>query len=111
MADIHTTNIPILQQPKSNIITNPLIIPKEDPEEINDMNENNDISDMTLSQINQNVSSSFLGLCQDILQKPKEERWNNYIFIIIQKDNRYKFLLILVFFIFIFYIIVKAFES
>lgn len=111
MTDIHTTNVPILQQQKSNIITNPLIIPKEEKEEINDINENNDISDMTLSQINQNVSSSFLGLCQDILQKPKEERWNNYIFIIIQKDNRYKFLLILIFFIFVFYIIVKAFGS
>lgn len=112
MADlnIYTENTPILKQQKSDIITNPLIIPKE-IEESSEISEKNDvnINELTLSEINQNISESFLGLCNDLLQKPRNEYWNNYIFIILQKDNRYKFLLILIFFIFLFFILVKSF--
>ncbi len=109
----NTSPIPILQQPKSEIITNPLIIPKEieiENESDNEIKENSKtIFDMTLGEINKNISSSFLGVCEDLLNKPKEEKWNNYIFIILQKDNRYTFLILLCLFIFLFYIIVREF--
>lgn len=107
----NTPQIPILQQQKSDIITNPLIIPKEIESEIvsDEKEEKKTISDMTLGEINKNISSSFLGVCEDLLNKPSEERWNNYIFIILQKDNRYTFLILLFLFIFLFYIIVREF--
>lgn len=87
---------PILQQTKSDIITNPFI--KES---------NDDIKNPTFTQINTNVSTTFISLLDDLFNKPEIESWNNYLPKILLKDNRYNYLAVLLFFIALYILLVK----
>lgn len=86
---------PILQQTKSIITTNPLI--KEIDPNVNP----------SFSQINKNISITFMELLDDLFNKPDTENWNNYISIILLKDNRYNYLAVLLFFVALYILLVK----
>jgi len=101
--------IPILQQPKSSITTNPFI-----PNEVKQMelemidqeankiiqeqyrqSQASGIGNMSLKQLGQNISISYVGILDDLFVKPTNKSWDIYIFEIIQKDGRYGYLGIL----------------
>lgn len=111
----------ILQQQKSNIITNPFISDSqkqieldEITEKVNDIvlqnyntNISSSIQNLSLSDINKNISKSCIGLLDDLFNKPTDIKWLDYIQIIIKKDQRYTYLGFL--FIFIaFYILLVS---
>lgn len=85
---------PILTQTKSNITTNLFI--KEDI-----------ILNPTFTDINKNVSTTFINLLDDLFNKPKLESWTTYLPIIVLKDNRCNYLAVLLFFIGLYILLVK----
>jgi hypothetical protein len=99
--------INILSQQKSNITTNPYIkVGNTKNEETIQLNINanaNNTNNPKFSEINQNLSSNVLGFFDDLFVKPPDETWNDYIPMILAKDDRYNyigvFLLLVAFFI------------
>lgn len=98
---------PILQQPASSKInTNPFIpnqqrelelkvIQRQANEIIEDAyksNKTSSIANLSLKQINKNISDSFLGIVDDIYKKPKDINWKDYFPKILEKDQRYAYL-------------------
>lgn len=84
---------PILQQTKSNITTNPYIV----PEPLNP----------TFTDINKGISQSFIGLLDDLFNKPDDANWDDYLKMIIAKDNRFNYLAVLLFFIALYILLIK----
>lgn len=113
MSNNQITNIqnpvPILQQERSSIITNPFIPNEQKTSELQILdteankimedawikNKNNSIKNLSINNINQNVSSSFIGLMDDLFMKPKDKPWREYIVEIFSKDQRYTYIGIL----------------
>ena len=89
---------PILQQTKSDITTNPFIIETIDTESIT--NERHET-------ISTSMSMSFIGLLDDLCNKPDNYNWYDYLRIIIVKDNRYTFIAILFFIIALYILLIK----
>ena len=85
----------ILQQPKSDITTNPYI-----KEAKIDQNQ-------TFNQININTSIAFMGLLDDLLNKPDNVYWNDYLLEIINKDQRYNYISVLLFFIALYILLLR----
>lgn len=83
----------ILQQPKSSIITNPLIPNKQTDIEIE--YEPVKVQTMPLQELHNNISNSCLGLLDDLLHKPSNVTWNTYIITSLQKDERYTYIAVL----------------
>lgn len=98
--------IPILQQPKSKIITNNLI-PNEQREieyETIDLQEKQKLDKKkeeyrkkgikyeSFGTIHKRISESILGIMTDFFEKPKEEYWSKHIINIFVKDERYAFI-------------------
>jgi len=97
----------ILQQSKSNIVTNPFI-PNEQREielRVLDYQANkiieeaykknkttSGISSLTINDINKNVSSSTIGFLDDMFKKPENTLWGDYLQEIIQKEQRFAYL-------------------
>lgn len=108
IANLQNT-VPILQQERSTVTTNPFIpneqktielekIDKEANliiEEQYKKNKSNSIFNLTIAEINKHVSSSFIGFLDDLFTKPQDVSWKVYIPMIIQKDQRYTYLGIL----------------
>jgi hypothetical protein len=88
---------PILQQTKSQITTNPFIQETGSDEQINP----------TFNQINENISVTFVGILDDIFNKPDDESWNSYLPKILSKDQRYSYIAVLIFFIALYILLVK----
>lgn len=86
----------ILSQTKSDITTNPFIKP-DDTKPIN----------KTINQINTNVSTTFMGFLDDLFNKPDDESWSSYLFVIIKKDERYNYFAVLLFFIALYILLIK----
>jgi hypothetical protein len=101
-----TNPIPILQQERSQITTNPFI-PNEQQtfeleqldtkanqiiEETYNKNKTNSIANLNLRDISKNISSSFIGILDDLFNKPEDIKWIDYIFFIFQKDQRYAYI-------------------
>jgi len=87
---------PILQQTKSIITTNPFIIPTENKPET-----------ITFTDINKGVSKSFIGIFDDLFNKPDDANWDDYLKMIIAKDDRFKYLTVLLFFIALYILLIK----
>lgn len=87
----------ILSQTKSDITTNPYIIPKEP-----NINFNPNFSD-----INKGVSVTFIGFLDDLFNKPDTDTWVSYLPKIFNKDQRYNYFAILLFFIAIYILLIK----
>jgi hypothetical protein len=101
--------VPILQQEKSNITTNPFIpneqkikeleiIDKEANKIIEDAynkNKTSSISNLSIKDIITNISDSVIGLLDDLFSKPENINWKDYLSSILQKNQRYTYLGIL----------------
>lgn len=120
IANISNT-VPILQQERSQIVTNPFI-PKEQKvielqeldkqansiiEQQFNQNKTSSIANMTLKQINTNMASSILGFFNDLFTKPSDIPWGTYIPTILEKDQRYAYFGILFIIIAIYMLITK----
>lgn len=86
----------ILSQTKSDITTNPYVIPKEPI-----------IYNPKFSDINKGVSVTFMGFLDDLFNKPDTDNWPNYLQQIITKDERYNYFAVLLFFIAIYILLIK----
>ena len=118
-----TINTPtnILSEQKSKITTNPFISDiqktielKDIQSEINeiiknDYNQNmtSSISNLSLSEINKNISTSCIEFMNDCFNKPIDIPWSIYIQIILKKNQRYTYFGILFIFIAIFLLIIS----
>lgn len=83
--------IPILQQQKSVITTNPYITGIIQQKEITQKSP-------TFNEINTKLSISIMGLIDDLFIKPNDVPWSNYIVMILEKDQRYTYLCVLIVF-------------
>jgi hypothetical protein len=118
-----TTSVPssIVSHQKSNIVTNAFIRDEQKQMEINSLeNEVNDIitknyndnitssiRNLSLSEINANISISCIGILDDIFDKPKSTSWGEYIQIILKKDQRYTYIGFLLIFIAFYFLLVN----
>jgi hypothetical protein len=78
--------IPILQQRKSYITTNPYVLgrqPIETPHKL---------LSRPFTNFSKNLAQSCMGFLDDLYIKPNEEPWYSYIIFIIYKDNRHTYL-------------------
>ena len=103
----------IVSHQKSNIVTNAFIRDEQKQMEIDSLenevnyiitknyNDNitSSISNLSLSEINANISKSCIGILDDIFDKPKSTTWGEYIQIILKKDQRYTYIGFLLIFI------------
>jgi len=108
---------PILLQERSKITTNPFI-PNEQREielsmldkRSNDIlikkNQQSKFTNLSIQQINANISKSVIELMDDLFMKPESESWIDYIKEIMQKDDRYSYIGILLILIAVYMIIV-----
>jgi hypothetical protein len=104
---------PILQQPKSEITTNPFIsneqkiieieeIQKEANKIIEDVYKENKISGLkytTFSDINSRISDSIIGILNDLFEKPNDVSFFEYIQTIFLKEQRYAYIGVFLIFI------------
>ncbi len=123
IANLHHPT-PILQQKGSSIVTTNPFIPQDQREHeleeisteanniINEVYKHNvtssSIKDMTVSEINGNISSSVLGFLDDLFSKPDEVPWRHYLPMILQKEQRYTYFGVLLVFISVFMLIVRG---
>ncbi len=98
--------VPILKQERSEIITNPFIPNEQKSKELEILDKDankiiedaynkskvNSISNLRLRDILTNISSSYIGIMEDIFNKPLDKDWLSYIQEIIIKDNRYTYI-------------------
>jgi len=87
--------VSILQQTKSQITTNPFI------------KERDTIINPTFNNINENVSVTFMDILDDLMNKPDDETWIDYIPKILYKDNRLSYIAVLLFFIALYILLIK----
>jgi hypothetical protein len=99
-----TQQPPILQQQKSKIITNPFISDNVKLAELNDLQDNANliiqneydkstgISSLSLFEIHKNITNSFIGFLNDLLNKKDDSPWIEYFFAILKKDQRYVYI-------------------
>lgn len=113
--------IPILQQERSKITTNPFIPNTQRIRELEELdidankiieaeynkNKTTSVVNLSIREINKNVSSSVIGLLDDLFKKPKDIPWRVYLPIIIQKDQRYTYIGVLFIIIAIYMLLVK----
>ena len=97
--------INILQQEKSSITTNPFVQPKTNIQ--NDTPKNIKVKPPTFFDINQKLSTSIMGLIDDIFEKPDDIPWIKYLQIILEKDERYTYLTVLFIFTSLFIILLN----
>jgi hypothetical protein len=88
---------PILQQTKSKITTNPFIKETGFDAPVNP----------TFNKINENVSVTFIGILDDLFNKPDNESWNSYLPKILSKEQRSSYLAVLLFFIALYILLIK----
>ena len=123
-----THPIPILQQPKAEMTTNPYItgpvsstdslqqskkedqiqkdqIQKDQIQKEKSQKYTQDTGAIGFGDFNQNMSVSIMGLMDDIYEKPTHIAWNEYIIKIIKKDDRYNYIVITLMFITMFIIL------
>lgn len=118
-----TNPTPILQQDRSSKLTTNPFIPNEQrereimtiQEEANSIiedayqeNKTSSVRNMTLNQIHGNISNSVTGIIDDMFSKPSDVPWRLYLPTILQKDQRFAYLGILLILIAIFMILARG---
>lgn len=113
---------PILQQEKSTTLTtNPFITEEQRKRELQDIqdsanklladaynkNKTTSIADLSLNEINKNMSSSIIGFFDDLFVKPVDITWKDYIPMILERDNRYTYIGVLLILIALYMLIAK----
>jgi hypothetical protein len=113
--------VPILQQERSQITTNPFIPNSQKIKELEELdkdaaeiieseynkNKTTSIYNLSIKEINKNISSSVIGFLDDLFKKPKDIPWRLYLPMIIQKDQRYTYIGVLFIIIAIYMLLVK----
>lgn len=107
--------INILQQEKSSITTNPFVQPRsytiqdttQDNNTIQDTPKENIPKPPTFYDINKKLSTSIMGLIDDLFEKPDDIPWLKYIQMILDKDERYTYLTVLFIFTTLFIILIN----
>lgn len=114
--------VPVLQQDKSKITTNPFIPNQQREKELaviqNDANKiiaeqynkntTSSIKHQTLAEINVNIGKSLSGIFDDLFRKPTDTTWLAHLSNIFQKDQRYTYVGILCIFIAIVFILIQS---
>ena len=99
--DLVDSPVPILQQTKSVITTNPYITGAL-PTNTNNLPVK---KSPTFNHINSKLSESVLGIIDDIFVKPNDIPWSNYLVMILEKGERYTYLCVLLIFITLFLVL------
>lgn len=95
--------IPILQQQKADFTTNAYLSKIYIDNTDNTDNDKQIIENPLINNsINKNLSMCIMGLIDDCINKPDDITWIQYTPIILQKDNRFTYLLIFIIFIVLF---------
>jgi hypothetical protein len=96
----------VLQEPRSKITTNPFIPEAQRTAELDQIqdqanaiieqqylaNRTSTIQNMSLKEIMRNISNSVIGFLDDVLNKPGNIRWRDYIPKILKQDQRYTYI-------------------
>ena len=98
--------IPILQQPISSITTNtflnnPIKLQQEIPQKIQEP------INKTITEINKNVSITFIDILDELLNKPSEISIQNHVHQVLKVKNRYTYIGILFIFISLYLLLIK----
>lgn len=108
----------ILQQAKSSKLTTNPFIPNEQRtfeietiqqeankivEEAYKINQQSSIKNMSLADINKNISKSVIDVLDDLFIKPDDVTWLKYIPMILYKEQRYAYIGILLIFVALIY--------
>lgn len=104
--------INILQQEKSSITTNPFVQPRTYIIQDTSKDTPKDLKETppkppTFYDINQKLSTSIMGLIDDLFEKPDDIPWLKYIQMILDKDERYTYLTVLFIFTTLFIILIN----
>lgn len=113
---------PILQQDRSNIVTNPFIPNAQKEKELETINKEasdiiekeynknktSSILNQPIKDINKNIAESVIGILDDLFNKPDDTDWTSYIQTILQKDQRYAYIGILFILIAVYSLIVYS---
>ena len=97
-SDTVNSPVPILQQQKAQMTTNPFI------RSVEQVNETETEKIPSNPKINSQLSISIIGFMDDCLNKPDDIEWKHYAPIILHKENRFTYIFILVLFIVLFVI-------
>lgn len=98
--------VPILQQQRSDITTNPFISNEQQQLELVTIEQNankiiedqyarnrvTSIKNKSLQELNENISNSVIGIIDDLFKKPSDLPWNLYIVEIFTKEQRYAYI-------------------
>jgi hypothetical protein len=95
--------IPILQQPKSKIITNPLIPDAQATIIIDDPS----VKSNTTTTLHSNISNSFVAVIDDLHNKPSHIPWSQHVVTTLHTNDRYAYLGYLFILIACFVLIIK----
>ena len=116
-SDIVMNPLAILQQQKAALTKNEFLVKEEirqiknrqDIDNFNDkLQKDTDANYVNFNNsINKNLSITLIGFTDDLLNKPHETHWKHYLPIILEKDDRYIYLLILIIFITFFIILIN----
>jgi hypothetical protein len=102
--------VPILQQPRSSVVTTNPFIPNEVKEiELEEIDQRaneiikeqykrsqaSGLGNMTIKQIGTGISVTCIGILDDLFKKPQDTTWSVYGPEILQKDGRYGYIGIL----------------
>jgi len=116
-----SNTVPILQQERSKITTNPFIPNEQKTIELEELdslsnqiieeqynkNRTTSIANLSLKSISKNISTSVIGFTNDLFEKPEDSAWFEYIQEIFTKDQRQTYIGILLIFIAVYMLIVQ----
>jgi len=89
----------ILEQPKSQMITNPYIT---------FTNHTPIVPKYSQKNFHHNISASIIGVLDDLLNKPSDVPWNSYLVSTLRKDQRYFYVGILLVVLSIFFLLIRV---
>jgi hypothetical protein len=112
-SDIVINPIAILQQQKAALTKNEFLEKQNAPQEksmesdvVRQEKHQYDKTNFNHS-INKNLSITLIGFTDDLFNKPDEIHWKHYLPMILERDDRYVYLLILLVFITLFIILIN----
>jgi hypothetical protein len=102
--DMIQNPMPILQQQKAELTTNPFIKPARQ-EASRDIDASRD-QEAPQIKINRQLSIHLIGFMDDLLDKPDDMEWHRHVKMCLHKDDRMLYLTILLVFIVLFMILI-----
>ena len=106
--------VPILQQPKADLTTNPFIsgttptqqMTPPSTQQISTQENDSSLSGVIgFTDFNKKMSNSIMGMMDDMYEKPNNVSWQEYIPYVVGKEHRYNYLGVTIIFIIMFIIL------